>query len=366
MRTLDRMLFFNYVRNYIIVFVCLMTIFVILDLFTNLNDFANNKNGFGSVVAHIVGYYSVQITQIFNVLCEAITLLAAAFTVAWMQRSNELLPQLSAGISTQRVIRPILLGCLITSTFGPLNTEVVIPRLADRLTVPRDDPERLKPAPVRGSYDPTTREHFVGAQAFRNEMKVMQFEYTSSAEGSSGLVHLTAAEAVFVPASKDPLSGGWRLYNAKPETLSQAPPDNLIQIVPGQYFLKANEIDFDAITRRSTWYVFAPTTKLWELLDKPDAGRQSSVAVLFHMRLTKPIAGFLMVLLGLAVILRDQNRHVFISAGYCLIVLALFYVLTLGSKYIGDHDILPPPLAAWLPVMFFTPAVLAQFDAIHT
>jgi lipopolysaccharide export system permease protein len=360
------MLFVNYFRNYLIVFVCMMTLFVIVDLFMNLNDFANNKNGFGSVVVHIVGYYSVQITQIFNILSEAITLLAAAFTVAWMQRSNELLPQLSAGISTQRVIRPILIGCVITSALGPLNTEIVIPQLADRLTVPRDDPQRVKATHVRGSFDPTTKEHFIGNEAFRNELKVMQFEYTSNAESSSGLVHLTAAEAVYVPPSNERLSGGWRLYNAKPETLDKEPPENIIPIVPGQYFLKTNEIDFDAITRRTTWYVYAPTSKLWELLQKPDSGRQSPIAVLFHMRLTKPIAGLLMVFLGLAVILRDQNRHVFISAGYCLIVLAIFYISTLGAKYLGDHDILPPPLAAWLPVMFFGPVTLAQFDAIHT
>lgn len=369
MRTLDRMLLVSYIRNYSIVFVCMMTLFVIVDLFMNLNDFANNKNGFGNVVLHIVGYYSVQITQIFNILSEAITLLAAAFTVAWMQRSNELLPQLSAGVPTQRVIRPILLGCIITSAFGPLNTEIIIPRVADMLTVPRDDPQRLKPTHVRGSYDPTTKEQFVGNEAYRNELKVMQFEYTSSAETSSGLVHLTAAEAVYVPASNEKLSGGWRLYNAKPETLNLEPkhiPQGLTTIVPGQYFIKANEIDFDAITRRTTWYVYAPTTKLWELLQKPDSGRQSSIAVLFHMRLTKPLTGLLMVFLGLAVILRDQNRHVFISAGYCLIVLAIFYVSTLGAKYLGDHDILPPPLAAWLPVMIYGPIAFAQFDAIHT
>jgi len=360
------MIFINYVRNYAIVFICLMTLYVVLDLFTNLNDFANNRNGFGSVVLHIVGYYSVQITVIFNALCEAITLLAAAFTIAWMQRSNELLPQLSAGVPTQRVIRPVIIGVIITSAFGPLNTEIIIPRVADMLTVPRDDPQRLKPTQVRGSFDQTTKEHYVGAEAYRNDLKVMQFEYTSNADTTSGLVHLTAAEAVYVPKSKDPLSGGWRLLNTKPETLSVKPPENLVPIVPGQYFLKTNEIDFDAVTRRATWFVFAPTSRLWNLLQKPEAGRQSQIAVLFHMRLTKPLTALLMVLLGLAVILRDQNRHVFISAGYCLIVLAMFYALTMGAKYLGDRDILPPPLAAWLPVMIFGPAVLAQFDAIHT
>jgi lipopolysaccharide export system permease protein len=360
------MIFVSYLRNYAIVFICLMTLYVILDLFTNLNDFANNKNGFGSVVLHIVGYYSVQTTVIFNALCEAITLLAAAFTIAWMQRSNELLPQLSAGVPTQRVIRPVLLGVVLTSALGPVNTEILIPRVADMLTVPRDDPQRLKPTQVRGSYDQNTKEHFVGAEAYRNDLKVMQFEYTSNAESSSGLVHLTAAEAVYVPPSHEKLSGGWKLYNTKPETPSVTLPENITLIVPGQYFLKTNDIDFDAVTRRTTWFMYAPTSKLWELLQKPESGRQSPIAVLFHMRLTKPIAALLMVFLGLAVILRDQNRHVFISAGYCLIVMAMFYVLTLGAKYLGDHDILPPPLAAWLPVMILGPATLAQFDAIHT
>src|SRR4051812_47535043 len=187
MRTLDRMLFFGYLRNYAIVFVCLMTLYIVVDLFMNLNDFANNKDGFGAVVGHIVGYYSVQATQIFNVLAEAITLLAAAFTVAWMQRSNELLPQLSAGIPTQRVIRPIMIGCVLTAALGPLNTELLVPQLSDRLTVPRDDPERMKATPVRGSYDPATKEHFVGAEAFRRELKVRQFEYTSSADSPGGL-----------------------------------------------------------------------------------------------------------------------------------------------------------------------------------
>jgi lipopolysaccharide export system permease protein len=304
MRTLDRMLFFAYLRNYAIVFICLMTLYVVLDLFTNLNDFANNRNGFGSVVTHIVGYYTIQTTVIFNALCEAITLLAAAFTVAWMQRSNELLPQLSAGIPTQRVIRPILFGVVLTSALGPMNTEVLIPRVADMLTVPRDDPQRLKPTLVRGSYDPATKEHFVGAEAYRNDLKVMQFEYTSNADGSSGLVHLAAAEAVYVPPSNEKLSGGWKLFNTKPETPSGTLPENIVLVVPGHYFLKAPDIDFDAVTRRTTWYMYASTSKLWELLQKPESGRQSPIAVLFHMRLTKPIAALLMVFLGLAVILR--------------------------------------------------------------
>ena len=77
----------------------------------------------------------------FDLLAEPISLLAATFTISWMQKNNEMLPQLSAGIPTRRIIRPVLLGAAITIALAPLNTELVIPEVADELMASRDDPE---------------------------------------------------------------------------------------------------------------------------------------------------------------------------------------------------------------------------------
>ncbi len=367
MTLLDRMYFTRFVQNYFIVLACLMSLFIVVDLFTNLNDFTNQKGSYVAIAQHIVAFYGVQATLIFDKLSEAITIAAAVFTVSWMQRSNELLPQLSAGVPTLRVIRPILLGSLVSLSLAPLNAELLIPQMADALTVPRDDPDLQKPTKVRGAFDSATKEHYVGDDAFRRERKVLRFEYTSAADTNSGLVHLTAAEAVYVTeAAAGKPAHGWLLYNASPETLPDPLPEGLVRLGPGQYFLKTREVDFETITRRPTWYVFAPTYKLWDLLNKPEGGRQRDVAVLFHIRLTRPLAGCLMVLLALAIILRDQNRHVFVSAGLCLVVLAVFYGVRFGCKYLGEHDVLPPPLSAWLPVMIFGPIVLSLYDAVHT
>jgi len=368
MTTLDRMFFISYVRSYLIVLTSLISLYVIVDLFTNLNDFTNNKNGLVDVLKHIVSYYSVQITLIFNVLCEAISLIAAVFAVAWMQRNNELLPQLSAGVPTHRAVRPILLGAGLTACLGPINSEFVIPQVADRLTVPRDDPEMRKPAQVRGGFDSITNDHITGGAAFRRELKVMRFEYASNPESVGGLIHLLATEAVYIPAnSPDAYRGGWMLYNTTPEKLNDDKlPENLKAVMPGRYFLKLPDTDFDAVTRRANWYLFAPTHQLWNMLERPDTGRQTAVAVLFHSRLTRPIVSFIMVILGLAVILRDQNRHVFISTGMCLIMCALFYAVVYGCKFLGEVEYLPATMSAWLPVVIFGPLAFSLFDAVHT
>jgi lipopolysaccharide export system permease protein len=287
------------------------------------------------------------------------------FTVAWMQRNNELLPQLSAGVSTRRVVRPVLLGAVLTLAMGPLNQELVIPRIAEELTAERDDPEGLKKTPVKGAYEPNGV-HLEGQAAVR-EGQMIHYLWVTFPQGKTGMVHLTAEKAIYVPPGDGPQTGGWMLYSTKPDNLTdeQLPP-SLERVGVGQYFLHTREVDFDTVTRGANWFVFASTPQIREILAKPGARRQPQVAVAFHMRLTRPLIGILLTVMGLAVILRDQNRHVFINAGLCLILCAVFYAAVYGCKYLGENDFINPPLAAWLPVLVSTPLAVALVDAIHT
>src|SRR5258708_1755586 len=112
--------------------------------------------------------------------------------------------------------------------------------------------------------------------------------------------------------------------------------------------------------------MYASTPQLLAELSKPDSTRLASMAVLFHMRLTRPILAMLLVFMGLSVILRDQNRNVFISTGLCLVLCATFFGACFFCRYLGDNEFLSPALAAWLPVLFFGPLAFVLFDAIPT
>jgi lipopolysaccharide export system permease protein len=362
--TLDRMFLVNYLRSYLIVLTSLLSLYVIVDLFTNLDDFSGG--GFQAMLERIVRYYSTRISQIFDRLSEAITLLGATFTVAWMQRNNELLPQLSAGVPTRRVIRPVIVGSIATLLLGPLNQEFIIPRIAEDLTRTRDDLEGERPTQVKGAFDPTGV-HIEGAQAFRGERKIAGLFVVLPVDAPGGMAHLSASEAYYIPPVGSPRSGGWMLFHTKsslPE--DRVLPPNLERLGYEKYFLRTKEVDFDAVTRGGSWYLYASTPKLREILSRPDQRRQPAVAVTFHMRITRLLVGAILVLLGLAVILRDQNRHVFINAGLCLVLCAIFYATVYGCKYLGDNDFVSPPLAAWLPVLIFGPVAVALIDAIHT
>jgi lipopolysaccharide export system permease protein len=364
---MDRVLIRAYLKSYFVCLLSLLGLYIVVDLFTNLEDFTDNKHGLREVVLHIVSYYGYRVTQIFDRLCEAIVLLAGMFTVAWMQRHNELLPLLSAGVSIRRVVRPVLLGACLLLGLSVVNQELIIPRIAHHLTKDRDDPEGSKEMLVQGAFD-STGVHIEGSAAVPKQQMIRNFRCMVPESVGGGLLHMTAAEARYVRPGDGPRTGGWLMTGTTPPELDNggAKGSVLEFIDTGKYFLRTHIVNFDTLTRNRTWFVLAPTLKLKEELARSDSSRVAAMAVLFHMRLTRPLLGIILVFLGLSVILRDQNRNVFISAGMCLVLCGLFFGATFACKHLGENELVAPALAAWLPVMIFGPLGFVLFDAVHT
>jgi lipopolysaccharide export system permease protein len=366
MKLIDRLLVRAYLKAYLVCLISLLSLYIVVDLFTNIEDFAEHHHRLNEVLLHIGTYYSYKTAYIFDRLSEAIVLLAAMFTVAWMQRNNELLPLLSAGVSTRRVLRPVFVSAAVMLSLTVVNQELVIPRIGNYLLNDRDDPIGQKEVYIQGAFFEPNGIHIEGRVANRRGMVVKDFNVDIPNNIGGGLVTLSAAEARYIPPGSTPLSGGWLLTKTNPPELDHWNHPVLEWCDPGKYFLHTRQIDFEAITRRQNWYVYASTGQLRSELARPDSTRLAAMAVLFHMRLTRPILGLLLVVLGLSTILRDQNRNVFFSAGLCLGLCGLFFGATFVCKHLGDHEYVSPALAAWLPVLCFGSLSLASIDAIHT
>jgi lipopolysaccharide export system permease protein len=365
-KQIDRLLVIGYIKAYLICLMSMLSLYIVVDLFTNLDEFAHQRAGILAVFAHVGRYYGLKVPQIFDRLCEAIVLLAGMFTVAWMQKNNELLPLLSAGVSTRRVVFPVLVSAGLFLSLAVINQEVVIPRLGNRLTNEKEDVDSDQISTVSGAFEPNGI-HIEGQTASRQDMSVRPFCCLIREGVLHNSVHLNAQEGRYIPPGDGPLTGGWLLTGTDPPDLDSL-TDNLVltHIDPGKYFLKTEEVDFAAITRPRNWFQLASTGRLYQELQRPDSMRLAPLAVVFHMRLTRPILGLILVVLGLSTILRDQNRNVFLSAGMCLVLCAVFFAVGFMCKQLGDNDILSPAQSAWLPVLFFGPLAFVMFDAVHT
>src|SRR5262249_14540812 len=187
----------GYFKAYLVCLSSLLSLYIVVDLFTNLDDFTHHSGGLRTTAQLIGIYYGVKLTQIFDRLCEAILLMAAMFTVAWMQRNNEQMPLLSAGMSTRRIVLPVIVSACAMLSLTLLNQELVIPAVGPRLNYQRDDPRGEKDMEVKGAYEPNGIQ-IVGKTASRREQLVRQFECTIPAELAGRLLHIAASHAHYL------------------------------------------------------------------------------------------------------------------------------------------------------------------------
>lgn len=369
---LDRQMIWSFFKAYVFCLISLMGLFIVVDLFMNLEDFTAGRRDFSAVLRYVGTYYYYKSFQIFDRLCESVILLAGMFTVAWMQRNNELLPLLSAGVSTRRAVQPVLVCAFTMMGMAAINQEFGLPNVDNFMLENRQNPDGAKDVDVKGNFD-FNGTLLSGEKAVRKENMIKKFVAVIPARAGRNTATLQAKEAYYIPdQEEDRRSGGWLLKQTRADGLTDwdDSDDILKSLGNGEYFLKTKDGDLDAVIRVKNWYMYLPTWKLLKELDRPSNTQGASLAVVFHSRMTRPAIGIILILMGLSVILRDQNRNVFVSAGLCLALCAIFFTSIFACQWLGKDEVasqyVTPALAAWLPVIVFGPVALVMYDAVHT
>src|SRR4051812_50189581 len=112
MRILDRERYWAFFKAYAICFIALVGLYVVIDAFANLDEFSEVASGV-ALFRNMGRYYLIKMSLFYDRLCGVIVMMAAIFTVTWMQRNNELLAMLAAGVGTKRVIQPVLIAAVV-------------------------------------------------------------------------------------------------------------------------------------------------------------------------------------------------------------------------------------------------------------
>ncbi len=371
MKLIDRMLLWGFFKAWIVCFVSLVSLYLVIDLFGKFDDFLDAAENNVDGLLEVMGvFYLYQVVLIFDRLCGVIVLLASMFTIAWMQRHNELLPLLSAGVPIRRVLWPVFLGALVMLGINTANRELLMPQFADRLQNPASDPNGERVKLVNGAYEPNGI-LVSGQKAYRHGQLVLDFTCTVPEKLAGALQHISAKEARYIPPGPDKYSGGWLMTETTPpdlpHKLKTAGNEPVLEVLdPGKFFLRTERVDFDLLIRTRNWYQYASTYTIFREMQKAESSRLAAMAVQVHIRLTLPLLTLLMVLMGVSNILRDQSRNIFLNAGICLVLAALFHAVCYLAKHLGENEYVSPPLAAWLPVFLFGPLALTMFDSIHT
>jgi lipopolysaccharide export system permease protein len=388
MRILDRERFWSFTKAYVICFIALVGLYVVIDAFENIDEFAKIANGTLDLFRVMGHYYLIKMSLFYDQLCGVITMMAAIFTVTWMQKNNELLAMLAAGVSTPRVIRPVLISAVIVSCLAVANQEWIMPPISEELQK-RPDDDGVKKVTVT-SRDDSKGVGLSGQLADRSHRTILFFSATIPVKVAGEIIEIQAKQARYLPAgSGTPEEGGWLLRGAR---LNNKPASDdykavLVKLaddkgfpppitfdgqeMPGavmgeSYFLRS-DLAFDSLTRSRQWYRFAGTPDLLRSLrESSNKPEWSDIEVFLHSRLIRPLASLALLGLSLPLVLGGQGRNMFINLGLSLATSGLFYAASFMSQYFGTSGAVSPSLSAWIPLIGFGTLAVARWDTIRT
>ena len=214
-RILDRERYWAFLKAYVICYFSLVGLYIVIDAFSNFDEFTKRADGVVEIFQVMGRFYLIHQSEFFDRLCGVIGMMAAIFTVTWMQRNNEQLAMLAAGVSTHRAIRPVLVSALIVNLLAMSNQEIIMPYYAEELAKSHDD-DGLRKVPVSMRYD--ARGIILhGREADRGKKTIMPFDVTIPVDILGSLRHLKGQQATYIPEDHPtaPLKGGWLVRQAK-------------------------------------------------------------------------------------------------------------------------------------------------------
>ena len=370
MTCMDRYLLRSFLKSLLVCFLSLAGLYVVVDLFTNLDEFISLGQRDGSLWPVLSQYYGARVLAFFERTSGILTLIAAIFTITWLQRHNEMTALLAAGISKARITKPIVLVVALISLLSVMNRELVLPLFQNRLARNVQDWHGEQGVRLNARYDHETRILIRGKKTFANQRMISRPNFRLPPKFHS-FARSLVAEAAYYQAGEGPRPGGYLLKNVgQPKSLTDMPsaivdgrtiiysPYDTSWLDPGECYVASN-VDFAQLQNDNRGQRFASTASLIAGLHNAGVDYGARVRVLIHKRFVRPILDMTLLFLGLPLVLTGTNRNIFVAIGTCILLVAGFSILVIFSHSLGNQYLVTPVLSVWLPVAVFVPVAAA-------
>lgn len=352
MLILDKYLFRHFLKSFIASLVVFVFLYIIVDLFTNLQDIIKNH----PPVIKVIEYYMYSVPLIFTQTSPMASLLATLFTLGNFNQSNEIIAMRSNGISIYQIIRPLIVFGIVLSLGIFLVNEIVTPQ-AQKMS------KMIKEYYLEKVLDSTVEQPIenVAVYGFNNRLFFINKLYPKSntIEGLTILEHdaqqnvrskIYAEKAVW-------RNNRWVLYQCfiyrmgddrkiKGEPLYFTDTTFKIEETPKD-FLRHNVAVENMSLRDLSNYIT-------RLSQSKESSTVKKLEVDLYQKTSFPFTNLIIILLGVPSSIVIRRRAIaFSSIGLCLGLSFIFYVAFAVSIALGKGGALPPLVAAWVSHILF-------------
>lgn len=365
---IDRYILWTFAKVVLVAYVSLAGLFLVIDFMNQLDELLGYaKTQPGGLLPVLGDYYTPRLLVLFDQVAGLLAMVAAMLTIALLQRHQELTALMAAGISKVRISLALFVGTLAVSGLGMANRELLLPKMRDRLAYNAQDLSGQLGRTLTPRYDNYTLFMFSGAKAYPKLRKIESPQVRLTSEFAAWGPKIQSSEAFYVPAGEG-RPAGYLFKNVSlpadlgttaSASLEDAPvllsPHDTPWLKPNECFV-VSDLSFEQLTGKTSFRRYLSTPDLLGGLGNRSLDFGSDVKVIVHHRFLTPLLDVTLFLLGLPLVLRWENRNIFIAAGMCSLVVATFLLVTTASHAAGANYLLRPALAAWLPLVIFAPA----------
>ena len=368
MKILDKYVAKNFLIGYAIAFGVLMGLRIIIDLFVNLDEFAEHADlSAFAVIKNILVFYGINSVLYFREFAGTITVVAASFSFGRMVRSNELIAVMASGVSLKRVIGPIVFLALLLTGVLIVDQEFVIPSLADKLVRSHDDVPGQESYNVwfisdgngslicSGRFDVGTSTLYSPTIITRRKIPN---SYIWEVTG-----RIDADRAVYNGKAK-----GWDLINGRFFEIGSTKGIRPKAFYAGD--INPNEIP---VRLKSEHKTLLSWRQLAALVEQAAQGKIKDSRQLYsqkHFRVTEPIINLAMLMVCLPILVcrdpKSMKSAVAISfalVGACFVTTFICKMLAPEANVDSFYQI---GFYAWLPVFIFLPIAFIELDSMKT
>ncbi|MCL2744844.1 MAG: LptF/LptG family permease [Planctomycetaceae bacterium] len=371
MTILDRYILKKYFINLILWFFCIIGIYIVFDLFTNLEPLLEAAKIAGKKEKTIFFYYLFKSVPVAMMLCPLLGLISAMVTIAMLIHHNELIPIQAAGIPTLRIIAPLVVVAVLLAGTAAVVRETVLPHYLDELVMTIGQVGKNKGTIVNATIDNVTGIAIQGEFLFRKEQYLTEPNFVLHKPLVRQHAYLKAAKAFHYPANGKHPAGfmltGLKEENevTKGETLKLNNKDIIITnrtapdfVEKGNCFV-VTDVPFDYLGADDAWRQYASTWELLKAVRNKSLDVGDRVASVIHIRLLQPFLDITLLFLGLPLIVASGDRNVFKVMGISALVVFAFLAVCQGCQWLGSSAEMPV-LGAWLPLIIFLPMAVNQ------
>jgi lipopolysaccharide export LptBFGC system permease protein LptF len=370
MKILDRYIIRQFLINFVILTMALMSLFVLVDMLLDFDEFLAageaRAGRFGSVlvatVYSIVDYYYPMTLLLFVFLAGLLVAAAMGFTIWGLARAGEVVAMVASGISMYRVAAPILVvGCSLNMLSLPVQ-EYLIPALAEKLARGKNQvaSDTVRTFELRFAYDGKgdlfTAEKFEPATQTLTHLTILERDPQTGAI----LREICAQQGMW-----DQDAQAWRL--SRDATATWRPTGAERPRAPEALAAFASDLSPKLIlARRAT--IYPRLLSLGELneMAKNPAADGALLTQIMQGRFSLMVVNMLILVMALPFFLLREPTPVMKQAikaiGLCLAAWGLaIVVMQVNSGYL-----LSPYTAAWLPVVIYLPLSALLLQRIKT